>query len=263
MSSPLTAAELHEAAKLIAGAYRDGSFVTLPDHCRPSDPDEGKVICDLAAGYLGRPVEGWKVGHANEAKRRELGRATPVAGRYFPGMIVGSPATIPANRIRGPYVEGEYVVRFGRDLPPIDGTYGRDEVLAAIDQVIPAIEFAEVRSPAVTDRDVLDLTAFNAGAFRLVLGEPIEGWRDLDLDALDAEIRLDGRTCATAYHGSERTDPFWSTEFFANEMSTRGIAVEANQVLSTGVILPYLPLGGATHIEFTVAGSPTVELTIT
>ena len=220
------------------------------------------MIQDLVAGLLGREVVGWKTGHSNEAMRQRFGEAVPVAGRFFEGMIIKSPAEIPHAGLRAPFVEGELVVRFARDLPPRDNAYDMAEVLDAIDAVIPAIEFADIRSPSVTDVTVVELAAFNAGAFRLILGDPIEGWRDARLEDLGAQIKLDGQVAATAYYGSQRTDLFWVAHYLANDLSRRGIGIWSGQCLSTGVILPYLPLGAAHRATFEVEGQPPVELKI-
>lgn len=263
MDRSLGARELELAAKLIAGAYRDATHLeALPQECRPKTPAEGKAIQDLVAGLLGRAVVGWKTGHSNEAMRQRFGEAVPVAGRFFEGMIVTSPAEVSNAGLRAPFVEGELVVRFGSDLPPRNDAYDMAEVLEAIDAVIPAIEFADIRSPSVSDVAVVELAAFNAGAFRLILGDPIERWRDVQLASLGAQITLDGDVAATAYYGAQRTDPFWVAHYLANDLSQRGIGLRSGQFLSTGVILPYLPLGPAHRATFEVEGQRPVELKI-
>lgn len=259
----LRAPELSRAARLVAHAYREGVHVNgLPEDCRPRTPADGKVIQDLTAGLVGAKVVGWKTGHTNEVMRQRFGDAVPVAGRYFEGMIVDSPASVFDDEIRAPFVEGELVVRFSRDLPPRDDPYGMDEVLDSLDAVIPAIEFADIRSTAVTDTTMLELAAFNAGAFRLILGDPIENWREVPLADLGAQLTLDGEVAATAYYGPQRTDLFWVAHYFANDLSQRGIGLRAGQLLSTGVILPYMPLASARRVTFEVDGQRPIELTI-
>ena len=197
-----------------------------------------------------------------EEMRRKFGEAAPVTGRFFEGMVIETPAQLASGDLRAPYVEGELVVRFGRDLPPRDASYEAEELLDAIDSVIPAIEFADIRSASITADDVLDVAALNAGAYRLILGDPIEGWRNQPLLELGAEIKLDGEVVSTAWYGRERTDLFWAVHYLANELSKRGIGLTAGQVFSTGAILPYPRLGNARHASFEVEGQRPVELVI-
>jgi 2-keto-4-pentenoate hydratase len=102
----------------------------------------------------------------------------------------------------------------------------------------------------------------NAGAFRLILGAEVSDWRKVRLNDLAAELRLDGHVVATQYTGAERSDPLWALWYLANDLSKRGIGLRRGEVVSTGVILPYLPLGEASEAVLSVAGVGEARLEI-
>jgi 2-keto-4-pentenoate hydratase len=260
-TTDLSRGHIARAADLIAGAYRKLEVLdAFPADCRPATFADAVAMQDELARNLGVPVVGWKVGHANEALRAKFGEGAPVVGRLFDGAVLTSPALIPPADIDQPLVEGELAVRLGADLPPREQDYDVEEVVAAIDAVMPAIEFAEVRTRQ--EPSLFELTALNAGAFRLILGPEIPDWRNVRLNDLAAELRLDGHVVATHYRGAERSDPLWVMRYLANDLSRRGIGLLRGQVVSTGVILPYLPLGQAAEAVLSVAGIGDVRLEI-
>jgi len=262
MSKALSDEQIARAARAVAEAYRGNAVIDdLPPGCMPETLADARAIQDRLAALLG-PVVGWKVGHANPAMRQRLGEGVPSLGRLFNGMIVDSPATISRSMIENPFVEGELAVRLGADLPPRDADYSVDEVLAAIEAIMPAIEFAEVRSRKFNDLSVLGLIVFNAGAFRLVLGPEISDWRTVPIMELKAQLLLDGEIVATEYTDDQRTDYAWVMQFLANDLSRRGIGLTAGQIISTGVILKYLPLGSARQAVFRVDGVGETRLNI-
>ena len=262
MSTPLSKEQIARAADAVADAYRNNAIVDeLPPGCMPETVADARAVQDQMAALLG-PAIGWKVGHANPAMRKRLGEGVPSLGRLFDGMIVESPATVSRSILDNPFVEGELAVRLAKDLPPRDGDYSVEEVLDAIAAVMPAIEFAEVRSRTFTDMSVLGLIVFNAGAFRLILGPEIADWRTAPIMELTAQLVLDGETVATEFTDEQRTDYVWVMHFLANDLSRRGIGLTAGQIVSTGVILKYFPLGSAREAVFNVDGVGQARLTI-
>ena len=263
MSTALSNEQIARAAEIVADAYRNDAVIdALPADCTPATVADARAIQDQLAATLGPPVIGWKSGHGNPAMRERLGEGVPVLGRLFDGMVVESPATVSQSILENPFVEGELAVRMAKDLPPRDREYSAEEVLDAIGSVMPAIEFAEVRSRDINDMSVLGLIVFSAGAFRLILGPEIPDWRNTPIMELTAQLQLDGETVATEFTDEQRTDYVWVMHFIANDLSRRGIGLTAGQIISTGVILKYLPLGTAHEAVFNVAGVGDVRLSI-
>lgn len=263
MSAALSREQIVNAAEIVANAYRNNAVIdALPADCTPETVADARAIQDELAATLGPQVISWKAGHGNPAMRARLGEGVPVLGRLFEGMIVDSPATVSQAIIENPYVEGELAVRMAKDLPPRDREYNAEEVLDAIGAVMPAIEFAEVRSRDINDMSVLGLIVFNAGAFRLILGPEIADWRNAPIMELTAQLLLDGETVATEYTDEQRTDYVWVMHFIANDLSRRGIGLTAGQIISTGVILKYLPLGTASEAVFNIDGVGEARLNI-
>ena len=257
----LAPAEVDACANLLAQAYSSNTwFADFPVDTSSLSVAEAANIQNKAASLIGADVIGWKVGYANEAKRREHGESAPVWGRLFEGAVLSSPAVLKRADVGNPIVEGEWVVRLGEDLPARDVPYTSEEITGAIGAVMPAIEFADPRLSRPFS--VVELLAINAGAFRVLLGPEVPNWQQANINELDAELIMDGECHATAYHDDQRSDPVWSLRHLANLASRRGVGLSAGQVVSTGVILPLFRLGSGQDIEFRVAGLDAVKLSV-
>src|SRR4051794_28408489 len=105
----------------------------------------------MVAHRLG-PVVGWKVGSAtlhSEPFRAPIHEAT---------LRIEDPR-LPADLFHVIGVEAEIVYRFARDLPPRATPYARDEVLAAVGSMHPAVEIVDTRFSAFGSVDALSQRA--------------------------------------------------------------------------------------------------------
>ena len=263
MTTALAPAQIEACARLIAQAYADNAILErFPAELSPKSLADAIAIQDRVCAILRWKTVGWKVGSARPEVRKRLGEIAPVTGRLFEGAIMRSPASLPRSQVHHPMFEGELAAVMGRDLPPRAGAYSVEEVLDAIDTVLPVIEFADIRSREGEGVTAYELTALNGGSFRLIVGEPIAGWRSLDLQALKAEMRLDGKVAANEFSGDKRSDFVWVMHFLANRLSQRGIGLRAGEYVATGVILDYFDIEETREAAFQVEGAPAVVLEV-
>src|SRR4051812_457483 len=123
----------------------------LPDGAQPASETEAYAIQDMVARRLG-PIVGWKVGSAtlySEPFRAPIHEAT---------LRIEDPR-LPADLFHVIGVEAEIVYRFARDLPPRATPYARDEVLAAVGSMHPAVEIVDTRFSAFGSVDALSQRA--------------------------------------------------------------------------------------------------------
>ena len=73
----------------------------------------------------------------------------------------------------------------------------------------------------------------NAG---LVLGRKLDGWRDLDLCAIEVRTQIDGTTVATATAATMLDGPYGAVRFLLANLAMRGIDHSAGLWVSTGAI---------------------------
>lgn len=110
---------------------------------------------------------GWKVGFGAPATLKKLGLDAPLTGYLMQPALLQSGDTVSLNGWTRPVAEPEIAVRMADDLGP-DAT--PDEVKAAIKEIMPAIELADL-DPAPTG-DTLDaVLAGNIFQRHVVLGE--------------------------------------------------------------------------------------------
>ncbi len=226
-----------EAARLLCEARASARPIDeLPAPCRPNSDGDAYQIQDAVIARLGEAVGGWKIGVASEAAD---GFCAPILAR----MIRPGPATYTAAELRLIGIEGELALRLGRDLPPRDKPYERDEVIAGA-SLHPAIEVVDSRfpDPRLLARPVM--LADNYGNGGLVYGAAVPDWQQRDLAATKMAITADGRPFADSSAGVKR-DPAAALVEFANLMRSRGGA-KAGSFITTG---------SWTGLEFTRRGA--------
>ncbi|MGH7061650.1 MAG: 2-keto-4-pentenoate hydratase, partial [Stellaceae bacterium] len=196
----------------------------LPGGCQPQSDADAYQIHDALAARLGEAIGGWKIGVASEAAD---GFCAPILAH----MIRPSPAAYTAAELRLIGIEGELALRLGRDLPPREKPYGRDEVVAGA-TLHPAVEIVDSRfpDPRLLTRPVM--LADNYGNGGLVYGAAVPNWQERDLAATKMAITVDGRPFADSSAGVKR-DPAAALVEFANLMRSRGGA-KAGSFITTG-----------------------------
>jgi len=224
-----------EAARLLHAAWRDQQPIPgLPHGCRPQNLDEGYRIQAALAAVHDVPVAGYKIGATNEVAQRIFDVDAPFFGRVFAPSVLESPAEIAAGAVRLHIIEAEFDFTLKKDLPARDGTYSRDEVMAAVDNLHPAIEIPDSRYKNWREAGMPQLAADNAIAALLVLGPPAADWRELDLSRHTVTVKVNGEAVDEGLGANVLGDPRNVLVWLANELSGRGLGLEAGQIVTTG-----------------------------
>lgn len=177
----------------------------------------------------GGAVGGWKVGAPNNETEPNAA-PLPVACLHPSGAPLGTPATA----LRG--VELELAVRLKQDLLPGDRLPSREEIAAAIGEVLPVVEILNSRlvetlkSPPTAK--LADLG--NHGA--LVLGAPASSVDPLTLDLTQLHTRLSvaGQEVVNVTGGHTAPDLWRLLAWLARHAQARGLPLRAGQVITTG-----------------------------
>ena len=224
-----------EAARLLHAAWRDQQPIPgLPHGCRPQNLDEGYRIQAALAAVHDVPVAGYKIGATNEVAQRIFDVDAPFFGRVFAPSVLESPAEIAGGTVRLNIIEAEFDFTLKKDLPARDGTYSRDEVMAAVDNLHPAIEIPDSRYKNWREAGMPQLAADNAIAALLVLGPPAADWRELDLSRHTVTVKVNGEAVDEGSGANVLGDPRNVLVWLANELSGRGLGLEAGQIVTTG-----------------------------
>ncbi len=216
-----------------------------------------REIASLAA----LPRVGWKVGATSAAAQRLLGAEEPATAPMFAEHCFESPTEIAVFTGQGTSVESEFAFRFARDLPPRETTYGRDEVLAAVAAVIPAIEVVGCRfEGGFDDLGVVRLVADMVVNTAWIKGPENADWRGMDLKGHPVRLNWDGEAVADGVGANALGDPLNVLEWTANHLSRLGDGIRAGEVVSTGTCTGITPIAPGETLVADFGGLGRVEV---
>jgi 2-keto-4-pentenoate hydratase len=263
--SALAPATLAAAVDALEPHWRAESVTSgIPEDCRPRDRAQGYAVQAALAQRIGQPVVGWKIAATSAAGQQHIGVDGPLAGRLLADRLLPPGAAVPMGRNRMRVSEAEFCFRMATDLPPREQPYTREEVMAAVGALHPAIEIPDSRYEDFVHAGAPQLIADFACASRLVLGAPMpERWREVDLAAHPVRVLRDGVEAARGQGANVLGDPRTALVWIANELSRYGPGLRPGDIVTTGTcVVPVPAAPGERHLaDYGALGSLEVVLT--
>lgn len=179
-------------------------------------------------------VVGHKVGCSSEQSQRLVNSPGPIAGSLFRASLWQAPAMLDPAQFFVAGVEAEFGFRLGADLPPRSTAYGREEVSAAVEALVPVIEVCDTRLADWRTRPIEEITADNAFNGGLVAGQPLRDWRRLDLVTHEVTLSIDGDRKGAGTGALVLGHPLLALTWLANELSRRGEGLRAGDLVAAG-----------------------------
>jgi 2-keto-4-pentenoate hydratase len=214
---------------------------------QPKTLDEAYFIQDRIALAYG-DIGGWKVG-------APTADATPMFAPMPLAWIASNCALLGGNRrIRG--LEAEIAFLMGKDLPPREKPYSRDEVVAAIASCHPAIEVMESGLTDPIHGPKLPMIAdlqMNGG---FVYGAAAPKWQDIDFSKEHVTLAVDGVVRIERTGSNTSGDLMRLLPWLANEGAARTGGLKAGQWITTGswTGLTLAIAGSRADVNFSTAG---------
>lgn len=231
-------------AALVA-AWNAGDMIPVPPaEEAPRNRRDAYDIQDRFAQILGDRCIGWKVGAAVPAVQTMEGHDGPIPGRLFASRQFESPAKIPAALVGGYKVECEFAFRFKDAVPARQRPYTRQELEANL-VFHPGLEIAGHRyrpDPSGRKATTHDLIADNGACGAYVETEGIEDWDSIDFARVAIDARIDGGDRIQQFSGELYRDPVDVLVETVNDLSTRGIGINAGDILTTGSLTLPTPI---------------------
>jgi 2-keto-4-pentenoate hydratase len=232
------------AAREICSRWQQGTHGDdLSAAWRPADRAAGYAIQACCAQALADEVAGWKIAATSTAGQQHIRVSGPLAGPVFRRRVKtdGAIVSLQGNAMR--VAECEVVFRLGRSLAPRAGAWGVDEVLAAVDAILPGIEVPDSRFAAFERAGEAQLIADCACSHDMLLGQALAP--DARLRAL-SELRVqaqvsDGRQ-PTGLGSNVLGDPLLALVWLVNELTGSGRTLQAGQFVTTGACVPPIPV---------------------
>ncbi len=231
------------AASLLLEARRTGQPLgRLPDDCAPASAQEAYRIQESFLDQAGGATAGYKIGATSEKAQAFLGLSHPFSGRVLVSSIHDSPARLQADAFLFRLIEPEFAFRLATALPVRSTAYVPDEVAAAVGAVIPAIEVVTSAFENWQTQGSAALISDNGVNGALVLGAAFEDWRSLDLAEHRVTLAVNGKPSGEGNGAQALGHPLNALRWLVNSLNERGIGLEAGEIVSTGVVTPFVRL---------------------
>ena len=245
--------QMIEAANLLLNARRTHTPIAdLPPELQPTTLEEVARVHEemiLAYGEIG----GWKIGAGSP-------EATPFFAPMPRAWMASSGAILSGPNYRYRVLECEIAFLIGKDLPPRDTPYSREEVVAAIASCHPIIE--ELESGLIDPKAANNFSALADlqmhGGF--IYGPAYADWKSLDFKQETITLSIDGVVQVERTGSNTSGDLMRLLPYLANEGAARTGGLEAGQWITTGSWTGNTPAPAGSQAEATFGHAGRVTL---
>src|SRR3954468_5748832 len=234
----------------------------------PSKTWSRAVSARSSAGKSGRPPS-TPSRSERQSTRLRCGSETPALPSPEPFRAPIREATwrieaprLPAALFHVIGVEAEIVYRFARDLPPRATPYARDEVLAAVGSMHPAVEIVDTRFSAFGSVDALNQRADQQNHGALSVGPALQNWSPVDPVRQPVRLTIGGTVRFEGIGENSAVDPVRLLVWMANHGTHALGGLRAGQVVTTGSCTGTIFVESGTHIAAAFPGLGAIEIEI-
>ena len=246
--------QLMAAADLLLDARRTHTPIAdLPLELQPTNLEEvARIHDEMATAYDG--IGGWKIGAGSPD-------ATPFFAPMPRAWMAASGAILSGPTYRYRVLECEIAFLVGKDLPPREKPYARDEVIDAIASCHPAIE--ELESGLIDPKAANNFSALADlqmhGGF--IYGPACADWKSIDWTKETITLSIDGAVRVERTGSNTSGDLMRLLPYLANEGAARTGGLEAGQWITTGSWTGNTPAiaGASAEANFAHAGRVTLR----
>ena len=194
---------------------------------------------------------GYKAGLTSFAKMKQMGIDTPVMGFLMGQKAVPDGGRVDVSTLIHPRVEAEIAFVLKRDLrgPECDV----DQVLAATDFILPAVEILDSRYKDFKF-DLKSVIADNTSAALFVTGGAGALPESVDLRTIGIVLEKNGEIVATAAGAAVLGNPALSVAMLANMLAKRGQLLPAGSLIMAGGATEAIPVNAGDLISVRCQG---------
>lgn len=206
-------------------------------------------------------VTGRKIATTTKVMQDLMGIDHPCGGLIYAKTVHPTGVALDPTKFINLRIECELAVLLAADLPGrADGSdYGRDDVRAAVGEVMAAFELIEDRGADYAETDARSLIADNAWNGGIVLGPDVAVRHDRELNGLRGAANLNGNP-----HGEGLTDdPMGALAWVANLAVQGGDPLRRGMTVITGSVIPTFSVSPGDRVDFEIDGIGQVALAIT
>lgn len=227
-------------------------------------PLSGLALPDTAAAYaVQRKVSealGWFAGIRPTAWKLGGAPGGLISAAAVPAAAIhASGCCVPPAYVTALGIEGELVIRLGRDL---SDTPDLAEIRAAIDTWVAAIELCDTRLEDGASADPLLRLADQQLNSALILGDAVQLLDLPDWSQQTAMLRVDGQEVVNANGSHPFLDPLSSLPWLARHAAAQGTPLRAGDLIATGSWTGIYWANPGQTITFSLTGVGEVRLNV-
>ena len=248
-------AEIEKATKLLLDARRSRKPAVTGDVVLKSEKDAYRVQeAVFAQLWPGAKPAAWKAGGPSD-------KVEPTAAPIPAENLLRSPASVAAASMNLLGVEAEIGFRLARDLPPRAKPYSERAIVAAVGEVLVAIELCDTRlADWKATSGLWKLADFqNNGA--LIVGSGTKEWQKIDFLQQEVEFRI-GDRARKAKGAHSFGNPFRLVPWLVAHAARHGMGLHAGDIVTTGAWtgLEIAKAGDVVTARFPGIGEATVRI---
>jgi 2-oxo-3-hexenedioate decarboxylase len=193
----------------------------------------------------GRRQTGWKAGLTSKAKMEQMGVFVPGIGILMADMARPENSAMRTDDLVHPRVECE--IAFVTKHPLKGANCTREEVLAATEFVLPALEIIDSRF-ADFKFDLPSVIADNSSSARYITGGRARYPDDLDLSSLGVVMEKNGEVVAMASSADVMEHPAEAVALLVKVLDELGEELPPGSFVMSGAITAAIPVQTGDHI---------------
>jgi len=233
----------------------DGTILPKPEETLLGD---GYAVQSEIVEHSGEKQIGWKVGSTSTQAQARLGTTEPGAGALLERYCFQDGDEVPVFESHGPAVEVEFAFTLATSLEPRDVPYSRVDLEASVSRCHPALELVGSRFTGGLEAIGRSLiTADGGGNIAFVQGPSAATWRDVNLAEITTTLRKNGKVLAKGTGQRALEHPLNVMVWLANHCSSRGLTLQAGDIVTTGTCTGLIPVSAGDHLigEFGALGA--------
>ncbi|MCZ6586386.1 MAG: fumarylacetoacetate hydrolase family protein [Alphaproteobacteria bacterium] len=253
----MSESSISEVARYLIEARRDHRQWDASAAAPLNDAGEAYAVQDLVMGGLDADLGGWKTSAPDP-------HSVPITAPIYSALLHRTGTQVPASQLFVIGIEGEIAFRMKRDLPPLGRPYSREDLLAAVGEMLPAIEIVDTRMTNGLEESRHLILADNQSNGGLVIGPGIANWRNLDLSRQPASVTVNGQVKYSGIAANRAGDLFRLMAWAADHCATRKRPIRAGDIITTGTYTGMILVepGAEVVVEFPEIGRVEVSFPV-
>jgi len=255
--------KMYNMANKLINAQINGEVISSSKYNFLKSINEAYNFQDISEKLSKMERIGWKIGATSLKAQQYLNTEEPVTAPMFKDYCYQSPSTITIFTNQNTSIECEFGFKFKKHLPPQIKKYELNEIIPAIDCLIPVIEIIASRfKGGFENLGPIKLIADMVVHKGLVKGIEIKKWEDINLAEQNVELYKNGLKIISGYGSDVLGSPLNVIEWSINHLSERGKSINPGDIISTGTCTGIIPILQGDEIVANFIGLDTIKLNI-